>query len=342
MSIKNRYEGKFYLACRNCNPNGDPDMGNAPRMDAETGIGYVTDVSLSRKVKDYVQMGYAGVPGMEIYHQRDTHLGKAVAEVCESLGLDGSAKAGKTRSKAEIEKTRAKACERFYDVRTFGAVMSAGPNAGQVQGPVDFAFAFSKDPVQARDITITRCATSKLKDGDDSKSMGSADYAKLEAEAPVDKLRTMGTKQFIPFGLYEVRFFVSASLAAQTGFDEDDLGVLFKAVTQMFDQSHSSSKGEMAMVSPLVIFKHVGDPAVPPAERARQAILGRAPAHKLFNLVDCHKKPDVDVPRDYKDYVCTVDMDAVPEGVEIGFLEPYAKDISWGALPGGETWMTEV
>lgn len=168
-----------------------------------------------------------------------------------------------------------------------------------------------------------------------------ADYAADEANRPADKLRTMGRKQFIPFGLYEVHGFVSANLAEQTGFDEQDLNYLFEAMANMYDATRSSSKGTMSVVSPVIIFKHVGEPGVPADEAERSAKLGRAPAYKLFELVDCRKRDGVDTPACYRDYNCTVDISGLPKGVEIGFLPSYGQDgITWGRLPDGEDWVT--
>ena len=163
------------------------------------------------------------------------------------------------------------------------------------------------------------------------------DYLKQEAEAAEDKLRTMGRKQLIPFGLYEVRGFISANLAAETGFDDDDLKALFEAILNMYEHDHSSSKGEMSVVSPLIIFKHVGTDS-DETQRARQARLGCAPAHKLFELVRVQKKPDVEFARSYRDYDAEVDVSRVPSGVETGFQSDPFGTISWGTLPDGEDW----
>ncbi|MBQ9082306.1 MAG: type I CRISPR-associated protein Cas7, partial [Clostridia bacterium] len=163
------------------------------------------------------------------------------------------------------------------------------------------------------------------------------DYLKKENETAEDKLRTMGRKQLIPFGLYEVRGFISANLAAETGFDEQDLKVLFEAILNMYEHDHSASKGEMAVVSPLIIFKHVGTDS-DPQQRARQAKLGCAPAHRLFDLVQVKKKPEVCYPRSYHDYDAVVKLDAVPNGVEIGFLSDPCGEVCWNRLPEDDPW----
>ena len=327
MAIQNRYEFMYYVSCTNANPNGDPDMGNTPRLDPQTMQGFITDVATKRRIRNYIQMAFEGQPGMNIIVQQATNLNRHIAEAKRAAGVEDCAK-----EKSAVYAGRKKACELFYDVRTFGAVMSTGPNAGQVRGPVQITFGKSLDPVLPLDISITRMAVADtIKDGKVE------DYLKKEEETPEDKLRTMGRKQLIPFGLYEVRGFISANLAAATGFDDGDLKALFEAILNMYEHDHSASKGEMSVVSPLVIFKHVGTDS-DAAQRARQAKLGCAPAHKLFELVHAQKKADVPVPRSYRDYDVTVDVEHVPAGVEIGFQsDPYGP-ITWGKLPKGEDW----
>ena len=327
MAIQNRYEFLYYVACTNANPNGDPDMGNAPRIDPQTMQGYITDVATKRRIRNYIQTAYAGQPGMNIIVQQSTNLNRHIAQAKRAAGVEDCAK-----QKDAVYAGRKKACELFYDVRTFGAVMSTGPNAGQVRGPVQITFGKSLDPVLPMDIAITRVAVA-----DPIKEGTVEDYLKKEAETSEDKLRTMGRKQLIPFGLYEVRGFISANLAAETGFDDADLQALFEAILNMYEHDHSSSKGEMSVVSPLILFKHVGTDT-DAAQRVRQAKLGCAPAHKLFELVHVQKKPGVQFPRQYRDYDATVDASRLPAGVELGFLsDPYAQ-VSWGALPAGEDW----
>lgn len=331
MAIQNRYEFIYYVSCTNANPNGDPDMGNTPRIDPQTMQGFITDVATKRRIRNYIQTAYAGQPGMNIIVQQSTNLNRHIAEAKRAAGVEDCAK-----QKEAVYAGRKKACELFYDVRTFGAVMSTGPNAGQVRGPVQITFGKSLDPVLPMDIAITRVAVAEsIKEGTVE------DYLKKEAETPEDELRTMGRKQLIPFGLYEVRGFISANLAAETGFDDADLKALFEAILNMYEHDHSASKGEMSVVSPLIIFKHVGTDT-DAAQRVRQAKLGCAPAHKLFELVHLQKKPGVQFPRRYRDYDATVDASRLPAGVELGFLsDPYAQ-VSWGALPAGEDWFRLV
>lgn len=329
MAIKNRYEFIYYVACTNANPNGDPDMGNTPRVDPQTMQGYISDVSTKRLIRNYVAMSRAGEPGMEIIVQKSTNMNRHIARAKREAGVEDCAKA-----KEAIYAGRQKACELFYDVRTFGAVMSTGPNAGQVRGPVQITFGKSLDPVLPLDISITRMAVT-----DGEKDLKLEDYQQMENEKPEDKLRTMGRKQLIPFGLYEIRGFISANLAAETGFDEEDLNLLFEAIMNMYEHNRSASKGEMEVVSPLIIFKHVGTDS-DLEQRVRQAKLGCAPAHKLFDLVEVKKKEHVVYPRSYHDYTAAVHLNCVPKGVEIGFKEDAFNDIVWNHLPENEEWFT--
>ena len=325
MAIQNRYEFLYYVACTNANPNGDPDMGNAPRMDPQTMQGYITDVATKRRIRNYVETAYGGQPGMGIIIQQGTNINRHIAVAKQEAGVEECSK-----NREDVYKGRQKACQLYYDVRTFGAVMSTGPNAGQVRGPVQITFGKSMDPILPLDISITRMAVAdNIKDGKVK------DYQDYENSRDEDSLRTMGRKQLIPFGLYEVRGFISACLAAETGFDEEDLRILFEAILNMYEHDHSASKGEMSVVSPLILFKHVGTDS-DEEQRGRQAKLGCAPAHKLFDLVRVAKRPGIEAPRSYRDYDAEVDLQHVPAGVKIGF-QTYA-GVTWGALPQEEDW----
>lgn len=328
MAIQNRYEFMYYLSCTNANPNGDPDMGNMPRIDPETMKGYITDVATKRRIRNYVQLAHGEEPGMNLIIQQSTNINRHIAEAKRAAGMEGA------KDKNSVYAGRKKACELFYDVRTFGAVMSTGPNAGQVRGPVQITFGTSLDPIQPIDLSITRMATAEnIKDGTVE------DYQKAEQETPEDKLRTMGRKQVIPFGLYEIRGFISANLAAETGFDDNDLNILFEAILNMYEHDRSASKGEMEVVSPLILFKHVGTDT-DAAQRVRQAKLGCAPAHKLFELVHVQKNPEVKYPRSYRDYLASIRLDNVPRGVEVGFKEDAFSPVVWNELPADESWFT--
>ena len=306
MAIGNRYEFMFFIQCVNGNPNGDPDMGNSPRMDPEDMHGYITDVAIKRRIRNYIQTAFEGQAGMDIIMQNATNINKFIAKSKEDAGVDIADKTVKG-----IEPARQLACSRYYDVRTFGAVLSTGPNAGQVIGPVQIAFAKSIDQILPLDISITRMAVA---DGDKDKD--SKYYEALESDTPEDKLRTMGRKQFLSYGLYEARGFISANLSEETGFDDADLKALFEAILNMYEHDRSASKGEMAVISPLIVFRHIGTDS-DEKQRIRQAKLGCAPAHKLFELVNISKKADVELPRSYRDYDYKVKLSAIPKGVEV-------------------------
>lgn len=323
MAIENRYEFLFYIQCRNGNPNGDPDMGNCPRTDPQDLHGYITDGAIKRRIRNYVQTAYAGEAGMQMLVRSASNINTGIARAKELAGMELSAK-----GKDAVYAGRRKACELFYDVRTFGAVMSTGPNAGQVRGPVQLSFARSLDPIQSLDISITRMANAvEVKD-----AKTAADYESWEADQAEDTLRTMGRKQLIPYGLYEAHGFISANLAQETGFDETDLRALFEAILNMYEHDRSASKGEMSVLTPLVIFRHTGTDS-DLEQRKRQARLGCASAHRLFELVQVEKKPEVAFARSWRDYQATIRLDARPAGVDIGFLcSPYG-EIVWNAVP---------
>lgn len=323
MAIGNRYEFMFYIQCLNGNPNGDPDMGNSPRIDPQDMHGYITDVAIKRRIRNYVQMAHQGEPGMEMLVRSASNINTGIARAKELAGVELSAK-----GKNEVYAARAAACSTFFDVRTFGAVMSTGPNAGQVRGPVQIAFARSLDAIDPQDISITRMAAATNVDS----AQSVADYEKWEAEQPEDKLRTMGRKQFISYGLYEVRGFISANLASETGFDDNDLKVLFEAILNMYEHDHSASKGEMSVITPLIIFRHTGTDS-DPEQRKKQAVLGCAPAHRLFDLVTVEKKDTVGYTRSWKDYKASIRLNARPAGVDVGFMTSPFGNVAWNEVP---------
>lgn len=320
MAITNRYEFFFLFDCENGNPNGDPDGGNAPRIDPQDVRGLVTDVAQKRRVRNYVQAAKENKSPFAIFVEHATNLNRPIALAHEKTGGIPSKEASKDKVKAAREWM----CANFYDVRTFGAVMSTGANAGQVRGPVQFSFARSIDRVLPLDIGITRVATTN-----DKLPVGSkvADYEKWEAEQPEDKLRTMGRKNLIPYGLYVSKGFISAHLAHGTGFSEDDLELLWEALCNMYDHDRSSSKGMMACRK-LFVFKHVGTDS-DSEQRKRQAVLGCAPAHKLLDYTKTNgeeKHPGTaiieitklaETPRRFSDYSITLHRDRVPAGVEL-------------------------
>lgn len=309
--IKNRYEFVFLFDCENGNPNGDPDAGNAPRIDPQDMRGLVSDVALKRRIRNYVQMAKGNEMPDAIFVEHATNLNRPIARAHEATG--GLPDPKKGASKAKVEAARKWMCDNFFDVRAFGAVMSTGANAGQVRGPVQIAFARSVDPVLSLDLSVTRMAVA-----DDSRGTlrTVADYERWESEQPEDKLRTMGRKALIPYGLYVGKGFISAHLAQQTGFDEADLALLWEALRNMYEHDRSASKGVMTVHRPTFVFKHVGTDS-DSAQRQRQAMLGCAPAHELFQLVEVNKRPGVEAPRSFADYAVTVHRDRVPAGVEL-------------------------
>lgn len=316
MPIENRYEFLFLFDCENGNPNGDPDAGNAPRIDPEDMRGLVSDVALKRRVRNYVQIARGNQMPNAIFVEHATNMNRPILRAHEETGGVPE----KDASKDKVYKARQWMCDNFYDVRTFGAVMSTGKNAGQVRGPVQFAFARSLDAVLPLDLSITRMAVA-----DDVKAAKtSAEYQRWEDEQPEDKLRTMGRKNLIPYGLYAAKGFISAHLAQETGFGENDLSLLWEALANMYDHDRSASKGMMSCRG-LYVFKHVGTDS-DEQQRKRQAMLGCAPAHKLLdlggegaeeNIVCVYRRPDAAAPRRFDDYRVEVYADRLPAGVEL-------------------------
>ena len=283
-AIKNRYDFVILFDVENGNPNGDPDAGNMPRIDPETGLGLVTDVCLKRKIRNYVEIVKEGEPGYGIYIKDSVPLNRSDETAYKALDVKDVKKAKKDDPDLD-RKIRDFMCENFYDIRTFGAVMTtfvkAALNCGQVRGPVQLGFARSVDPIVPQEVTITRVA--------------------ITTEADAERKGTeMGRKYIVPYGLYRAEGFVSANLARKTtGFSEEDLALLWNAIIHMFDEDRSAARGKMA-VRELIVFRHSTE-------------LGDAPAYKLFDTVQAKK--NVDVPRSYRDYDVSVDEAAIPEGV---------------------------
>ncbi len=289
MSLTNRYDFVLLFDVKDGNPNGDPDAGNLPRLDAETGHGLVTDVSLKRKVRNFVGMAKGEQPPYEIYVKEKAILNNQHKRAYVGIGreelLTGDDK--KRKGGDAVDDARQWMCRNFFDVRTFGAVMSTGINCGQVRGPVQLTFARSIDPVIAQEHSITRMAVA----------------TEAEAEKQEGDNRTMGRKHTVPYGLYMAHGFVSSFLAKQTGFSEDDLGLLWQALTQMFEHDRSAARGEMTTRG-LYVFKHDSE-------------LGNAPAHTLFERIQPKLKEGVNVPRSFDDYEVTVDKANLPSGVTL-------------------------
>lgn len=307
--ITNRYEFLCLFDCLDGNPNGDPDAGNMPRVDPENLYGLVSDVAIKRRIRNYVQVAKGNVMPNAIFIENATNLNAKIVQAHEETGNPKPVEKG--ANKSQVRAASEWMCQNFYDVRAFGAVMSTGPNAGQVRGPVQIAFSRSLDPVLPLDFSITRMAVAE----DVAKAKSSEDYRKDLEGKPEDKLRTMGRKTLIPYGLYACRGFISAFLAQKSGFTEDDLALLWAALGNMFEHDRSASKGFMT-TQKLIVFKHVGTDSNK-EQRKQQAMLGCAPAQKLFNLVEIKRKAEDVPPRDYSDYTVTVHEDKCPEGVEI-------------------------
>ena len=279
-AITHRYDFVLFFDVQNGNPNGDPDAGNMPRIDPETGFGLVTDVCLKRKVRNYVELCKGGETGFRIYVQEKAVLNQRNAEAYTALNLKSETK--KLPKKEEEARAVTKwMCENFYDIRAFGAVMSTEVNCGQVRGPVQLTFARSEEPVVPSEVSITRMAVTNERD--------------------LDKERTMGRKFIVPYGLYRVEGFISAPLAEKSGFSEADLRLLWDALTDMFEHDHSAARGKMSSRK-LFVFKH-------------EKRLGDAPAQKLFDLVQCRKTGEGPA-RDFTDYEITL-QDGCPEGVTV-------------------------
>lgn len=309
MSIQNRYEFLFLFDCENGNPNGDPDAGNSPRIDPEDMHGLVSDVALKRRVRNFIQTSFDNHAPNAIFVEHATNLNKSITKAHEATG--GAPTGGANRGQVNAAKDWM--CQTFFDVRTFGAVMSTGANAGQVRGPVQFSFARSVDPILPMDVSITRMAVAEKVTG----AKTAEDYEKWENEQEEDKLRTMGRKALIPYGLYVAKGFISANLAKGTGFSDDDLKNLWDALLNMYDHDRSASKGMMSCRG-LYVFRHIGTDS-DPAQRVKQAMLGCAPAHKLLDkgaIVDIVRKSATS-PRSFSDYEVVVHRDRLPAGVEL-------------------------
>ena len=288
--IRNRYDFVILFDVENGNPNGDPDAGNMPRVDPETGLGLVTDVCLKRKIRNYVETVKEDATGYRIYIKDGVPLNRSDAEAYAALDVTEKTVKAKKKENPDLDRNiRDWMCANFYDIRTFGAVMTtfvkAALNCGQVRGPVQMGFARSVEPVVPQEVTITRVAIT------------------TEADAE-NKGTEMGRKYIVPYGLYRCEGYISANLARKTtGFSEKDLELLWEAILNLFEHDHSAARGKMA-VRELIIFKHDSE-------------LGCAPAHKLFDTVKVTRThpEDITPARSYQDYVVTVDEAALPEGV---------------------------
>jgi CRISPR-associated protein Csd2 len=289
--ITKRYDFTLLFDVKDGNPNGDPDAGNAPRIDPETGHGLVTDVCLKRKIRNFITLSKAGAdgnpePGYDIYVKEGAILNKQHERAYEVEGIKDAEK-GADR----VELARRWMCQTFFDIRMFGAVMTTGVNCGQVRGPVQFAFARSIDPIAQLEQSITRMAVTTERE------------AEQQSERQEGQARTMGRKTIVPYALYEAHGFVSPHLAADTGFAEADLNLLWQALRAMFEHDRSSARGEMA-TRKLIVFEH-------------ESALGNAPAHELFDRVNVTRKDTTKPARAFSDYEVVVDRGNLPAGVTV-------------------------
>lgn len=280
-NVENRIDFIYLFDVKDGNPNGDPDAGNLPRIDAETGMGLVTDVCLKRKIRNYVDIAKSNDPGYKIFIREKAILNNEIDKAYETPEVKSSKDKDKSSAARDVM------CRDYYDVRTFGAVMTTGKNAGQVRGPIQLTFARSVDPVFVAEHSITRMAVTTEK----------------ESEKQNGDNRTMGRKATIPYGLYVMYGFVSPSLASQTGFDEEDLSLFFEAMRGMFDLDRSAARGLMS-AKKLIVFRH-------------NSKLGNAPANQLFDLVRIIRKDETKTPRSFEDYTIEIDKANLPNGVEI-------------------------
>ncbi len=276
-TLKNRIDFVYIFDVQDGNPNGDPDAGNLPRVDAETGMGLVTDVCLKRKVRNYVQVAKQLADGYDIFIKERAVLDSLVNQTYD---LTEITQAPQDERRAIAKKVM---CRNYYDIRTFGAVIATSGKQDQVRGPIQMTFARSIDPVATLEHSITRMAVTK--------------------EADLEKERTMGRKATIPYGLYVCHGFISANLAKQTGFSEEDLDLFFDALKNMFDVDRSAARGLMS-AQRLIVFKH-------------DSVLGNAPANKLFDLVKVERKDKASPARSFADYEVTIDSNHLPAGVTI-------------------------
>ena len=279
--LKNRIDFVYIFDVQDGNPNGDPDAGNLPRVDAETGMGLVTDVCLKRKVRNYIQTAKGQADGYDIFIKEKAVLNTLIDKAHD----DSDVKDAKDKTEA----ARMYMCKNYYDIRTFGAVMSTGKNAGQVRGAIQLTFARSADTIATAEHSITRMAVATEK----------------EAEKQGGDNRTMGRKATVPYGLYVCHGFISANLAQQTGFSEEDLELFWDALKNMFDVDRSAARGLMS-AQKLIVFKH-------------DSVLGNAPANKLFDLVKVKKVCD-GAPRSFSDYTVTIDKEGLPSNVTVDEL----------------------
>lgn len=339
-SIKNCIQGKFYVSVKYCNANGDPDLDNMPRTDSETGQGIITDVAVKRRIRDYVLQKFDGVPGMGVIIRDASNINIDIRKIADAVDAEmpsedeDDSKKKKGKKAASTEDRQKRACKDFWDIRTFGAVLSTGANAGQVKGAVQFDMGVSIDPVNVQDSGITRVCRAEGNKTDTVEKL-QADWDKKE----YSEKHTMGRKKYVEFGLYEICFSVSACLAEKVGFSDKDFNALLEGILMMYEGAgRTSSKSGMRVVTPIILFKHVGLDTMDPTERANAVKLGCASMYDCLDTVRITRKADVPVARSHEDYDAIFYKDKLPKGVQIGFKYGVYEDIVWD-IPRADGWI---
>lgn len=347
MELKNRYEIVSFVQAVSCNPNGDPDMDNRPRIDEETGKAFMTDVSIKSRIRGYVDgtmRGKADINGnrLDILIRHGESLNRDIAEAVLNGREGGKVKDAKNfkNTTEGVKNARDFILNKYWDARVFGAVLSTGLNAGQINGPVQFEFAESVDQVTPEIVGITRKAFAVPQGEKGETKFGTLeDYDRWTDGLPEDKKRGMGNKKIIHYALFPINATVSAGLAKNTGMTEEDFQLLIRAWAQMYDYNVSASKMGMAVLLPIFVFKHVGTQktradqdekarAQAVKQNAAEALLGCAPAYQIFELLSAKKKESVDVPRSYHDYDIVFHKSKLPDGVIVGVAN-YSGKIDW-------------
>lgn len=294
LNTDNRHDFVLFFDVQDGNPNGDPDAGNMPRVDPETMQGLVTDVAIKRKVRDWVDAMRGNEGVFKIYVQSGEALNTKHQRAYDALDLEST---GSKQSAKDVDEARAWMCQNFYDIRTFGAVMTTGVNCGQVRGPIQLTFARSLDPIVPLDVTITRVAVTKAED---------MEVVVSEEGETSGKQSEMGRKSIVPYGLYRAHGFYNPHFAAQTGYSAEDLQLFWQALQHMWDFDRSAARGMMACRG-LYVFSH-------------SSKLGEAPAHQLFGRIDARLQDGVEVPRSFGDYDVHIDDANLPQGVVLSHL----------------------
>ena len=335
--LENRYEIIALVQAENCNPNGDPDMDNRPRIDLETGHGVMTDVSFKARIRRVIEELKGDSEHYQILFKDGASINREIcAAALKANDVDKFTDEMVKKGNPKVKATTDVITEKYWDARTFGAVLSTGLNGGQVRGPVQISMATSLDPIDIQDITITR---NSYTDGNGLKSV--EEFDELDKNTPDDKKRTMGNKKFIPYGLYVMKATVSANLANKCGFDKEDFELLLEGITQMYSNDISASKMGMSVLSPVIVFKHIGTQSESnPEANAKEALLGCAPAYKLFELLKVIKKDSVETPRNYMDYEATLDVSKLPKGIKVGFKQGPFQEIKWDFIE--DDWLNIV